>query len=187
MRKPSRSCGQTPLLETVAARHVGPFEKRSCWCWLRAVNYQRDCARLHIFFSGREARVRSFLISYMLYNRAGARFCSVRAPRTGRSKKRQKKRGKLWREKVLKASMSGVCAPTLRGGFRLLESSSLVLPPSLAYSFRVCHVNKLGLSPQIPSMAGDSHGARPVHLIITMIKWIRTSRLSIKNSLYPHP
>jgi len=28
-----------------------------------------------------------------------------------------------------------------------------------------------------------SHGARPVHLIITMIKWTRTSRLSIKNSL----
>jgi hypothetical protein len=27
------------------------------------------------------------------------------------------------------------------------------------------------------------HGARPVHLIITMMKWIRTSRLSIKNSL----
>jgi len=29
----------------------------------------------------------------------------------------------------------------------------------------------------------NSHGARPVHLIITMIKWVRTSRLSIKNSL----
>ena len=29
----------------------------------------------------------------------------------------------------------------------------------------------------------NSHGARPVHLIIKMIKWIRTSRLSIKNSL----
>ena len=28
-----------------------------------------------------------------------------------------------------------------------------------------------------------SHGARPVHLTITMIKWIRTSRLSIKDSL----
>jgi len=27
------------------------------------------------------------------------------------------------------------------------------------------------------------HGARPVHLIITLIKWIRTSRLSIKKSL----
>ena len=29
----------------------------------------------------------------------------------------------------------------------------------------------------------NSHGARPVHLIISMIKWIRTSRLSIKSSL----
>ena len=27
------------------------------------------------------------------------------------------------------------------------------------------------------------HGARPVHKIISMIKWIRTSKLSIKNSL----
>jgi len=29
----------------------------------------------------------------------------------------------------------------------------------------------------------NPHGARPVHLIITMIKWFRTSRLSITNSL----
>ena len=29
----------------------------------------------------------------------------------------------------------------------------------------------------------NSHGARPVHLINTMIKWIRTRRLSIKNAL----
>ena len=29
----------------------------------------------------------------------------------------------------------------------------------------------------------NSHGARPVRLIITMIKWVRTGRLSIKNSL----
>jgi len=28
----------------------------------------------------------------------------------------------------------------------------------------------------------NSHGARPVHLIITMIKWIRIIRLPIKNS-----
>ena len=34
-----------------------------------------------------------------------------------------------------------------------------------------------------PKGNSNSHGARPVHLIITMIKWIRTSRLSIKNSL----
>ena len=37
-----------------------------------------------------------------------------------------------------------------------------------------------------PAHKGNSnpHGARPVHLIITMIKWVRTRRLSIKNSLY---
>ena len=29
----------------------------------------------------------------------------------------------------------------------------------------------------------DSHGARPVHLVISMMEWIRTSRLSIQNSL----
>ena len=32
-------------------------------------------------------------------------------------------------------------------------------------------------------LKSNSHGARPVHLLITMRKWIRTSRLSIKNSL----
>ena len=32
--------------------------------------------------------------------------------------------------------------------------------------------------------SSNSHGAKPVDLIITMIKWIRTSRLSIKNSLF---
>ena len=30
----------------------------------------------------------------------------------------------------------------------------------------------------------NSHGARPVHLIITMIKWIRTSNLFIVHSLF---
>ena len=29
----------------------------------------------------------------------------------------------------------------------------------------------------------NSYGARPVHQIISMIEWIRTSRLSIKNSV----
>ena len=29
----------------------------------------------------------------------------------------------------------------------------------------------------------NSHGARPVHLIITIIKWFRTSKLSTKYSL----
>ena len=31
----------------------------------------------------------------------------------------------------------------------------------------------------------NSHGARPVDRIITMIKWIRTDSLSIKNALSP--
>jgi len=34
-----------------------------------------------------------------------------------------------------------------------------------------------------PVENSNSHGARPVHLIIPMIKWIRTSRLSLENSL----
>jgi len=38
-----------------------------------------------------------------------------------------------------------------------------------------------GVTQSVPALTGG--GARPVHLIITMIKWIRTSRLSTKNSL----
>jgi len=33
----------------------------------------------------------------------------------------------------------------------------------------------------------NSHDARPAHLIITTVKWIRTSSLSIQNSLSLHP
>ena len=33
----------------------------------------------------------------------------------------------------------------------------------------------------------NSHGARPVHQIISMIKWIRTSRLTMKKSLSCEP
>jgi len=44
--------------------------------------------------------------------------------------------------------------------------------------------NSLSRRGQAAHNRGHSrHGARPVHLIITMIKWIRTSRLPIKNSL----
>ena len=32
----------------------------------------------------------------------------------------------------------------------------------------------------------NSHGARLIHLIITIIKWFRTSRLSKKNSFLPY-
>jgi len=46
----------------------------------------------------------------------------------------------------------------------------------------MAHIRKVDV--RLPGKGNsNSHGARPVHLIITMIKWIRTSRLSIKNSL----
>ena len=48
------------------------------------------------------------------------------------------------------------------------------------------HYGRVGSAPRhlLPGKGNsNSHGARPVHLIITMIEWIRTSRLSMKNSL----
>ena len=40
------------------------------------------------------------------------------------------------------------------------------------------------LDVRLPGIVNSkSHGARPVHQIIAMIKWIRTSRFSMKNSL----
>ena len=58
----------------------------------------------------------------------------------------------------------------------------------LELRFQVHHVclhrRRQGLDVTLPGKwNSNSHGARPVHLIIKMIKWIRTSRLSINNSL----
>ena len=39
------------------------------------------------------------------------------------------------------------------------------------------------MSGYLEKINSNSNGARPVRLIITMIKWIRTSRLTIENSL----
>ena len=39
----------------------------------------------------------------------------------------------------------------------------------------------------VGSWNSNSHGTRPVHLIITMKKWTRTRRLSLKNSLPLNP
>jgi len=52
---------------------------------------------------------------------------------------------------------------------------------SVSGAFRKVDVRLLGKG------NSNSHGARPVHLINTMIKWIRTSRLSMKNSLCRGP
>jgi len=61
---------------------------------------------------------------------------------------------------------------------RPCERASTVLRfPALGLRFRKVDV-------RLPGKGGSNpHGARPVHLITTMIKWTRTSRLSIKNSL----
>ena len=62
---------------------------------------------------------------------------------------------------------------------------ALCLPGSLPnYSQVVMLVVARKVDVRLPGKGNStSHGARPVHLIITMIKWIRTSRLSIKNFL----
>ena len=52
----------------------------------------------------------------------------------------------------------------------------------LVHHVRVLHVAHVVHLRQRPGVS-NSHGARPVHLIITMKTWIRTSRLSINSSL----
>jgi len=63
-----------------------------------------------------------------------------------------------------------------------------LLTRSVAASIQVCFSQTVSLcrnvDVRLPGKSNsNSHGARPVHRIITMIQWIRTSRLSIKNSL----
>jgi len=60
---------------------------------------------------------------------------------------------------------------------------ALVVPPLLPLLQVHPHLCRK-VDVRLPGKGNSNpHGARPVHLIITMIKWIRTSRLSIKNSL----
>ena len=49
---------------------------------------------------------------------------------------------------------------------------------------RAMRVLTFGVTPvRLPGIGNSkSHGARPVHLVIRMMKWIRTSSLSIKKS-----
>ena len=73
----------------------------------------------------------------------------------------------------------------VEGGGALVEGSHLVLEESALPRH---HPPQPAARPEGRCKAtwkgnSNSHGARPVHLIITMIKRIRTSRLSIKNSL----
>ena len=38
---------------------------------------------------------------------------------------------------------------------------------------------------RLPGKGNNSHGARPVHQILMMIQWIRTSKLAMKDFLSP--
>ena len=66
---------------------------------------------------------------------------------------------------------------SLRGPLRLRVRVGLGVGADSQFSARKVDVRLPGKG------NSNSHGAKPVHLIITMIKWIRTSKLSIKNSL----
>ena len=58
----------------------------------------------------------------------------------------------------------------------------LYVPSSIDSGTRVPRSKKVDV--RLPGKGNsNSHGAGPVHQIIPMIKWTRTSRLSIKNSL----
>jgi len=63
--------------------------------------------------------------------------------------------------------------------------SSLVEPGSVAALFECLIPPKFcPRKVMLPEKRNpNSNGARPVHLIITMITWIRSSRLTIKKSL----
>ena len=97
------------------------------------------------------------------------------------------------------------CAPSLSRSLSLSLSPSLPLSLSLARSlarslfFQTSMLSgRNALVLQTPPRTrgwlqrrvqgnSNSHGARPIHQIISMIKWIQTSRLSIKKSLSPEP
>jgi len=63
------------------------------------------------------------------------------------------------------------------------RARELGAPTQTETELDITHTRKVDV--RLPGKGNsNSHGARPVHLIITTIKWIRTSRLSIKNSLH---
>ena len=62
----------------------------------------------------------------------------------------------------------------------LAVTRRLLAAASVSTSIFVCKARKV--ETRLPGKNPNSQGARPVHQTISMIKWIRTSRLPIKNS-----
>ena len=69
---------------------------------------------------------------------------------------------------------------------RLVASAlvwSATIPAYSPQTLNSKHSSKVGV--RLPGKGNSNfHGATPVHSMISMIQWIRTGRLSIKNSLY---
>jgi len=80
----------------------------------------------------------------------------------------------------------------VQASHHLIQQVLLLLPPWILrrgfplspLPFRPINLHGREVDVGLPGKGNsNSHGARPVHLIITMIKRIRASKLSIKNSL----
>jgi len=79
--------------------------------------------------------------------------------------------------------LTGGWSGSVRGGRQLRVSPP---PPRPCLELRItpCTCQNRKVAVRLPGKGNsNSHDARPVHRIITMIKWFRNSRLSIKNSL----
>ena len=71
-----------------------------------------------------------------------------------------------------------------RGGWSGRCSESGAAPAEMVRGVRGLRVGTRKVDVRLPGKGNSNfRGARPVHKIILMIKWIWTSRLSIKNSL----
>jgi hypothetical protein len=86
-------------------------------------------------------------------------------------------------EEVVRLLTSGV-----HQGSAIQDATKPNLRPVLTCVLRVHLILVRKVDVRLPGKGNsNSHGARTVHLSITMIKWIRTIRLSIKNSLSRYP
>ena len=86
--------------------------------------------------------------------------------------------------KIITSRESGICNRERDSENPRKQQPGVLEHRTLCYFLkRRTHVDPRKVDVRLPGKGNsNSHGARPVHLIITMIKWIRTSRLSVNNS-----
>jgi len=75
--------------------------------------------------------------------------------------------------------------PVLRGGCNHLRDYSAVEVLAVNSTFLIRSLRARRVDVRLPGKGNStSYGAKPFHIIITIIKWIRTSNFSIKLSLF---